>query len=113
MHDEGILIARTRLPPDHSGFPQPALLHAICACASAFTGVVDTLPPMALPSLLHEQWMTGSEGENVPDFGLAQAEASQRAIRTADQTCIFAPSEAMFEILQASVRYRLILRGCR
>jgi hypothetical protein len=43
---------------------------------------------MDLPFALHQQSVKGSEGESVADFGLAQAEASQRAIRTADQTCL-------------------------
>jgi hypothetical protein len=64
------------------------------------------MAPMERPSALHKQSAMGSEGECVADFGLAQAEASQRAIRISDQTCLFAPSEAMFEVLQASVRYK-------
>jgi hypothetical protein len=103
MLNEHLLIARVRLPPDHPAFPQPALLHAICASASAYTGWVNSLPPLTLPHALHQQSRAGLEGENVSDFGLAQAEASQRAVRTADQTCLFAPSEATFEVLQASV----------
>lgn len=103
MLNEHALIARIRLPPDHPGFPQPALLHAICASASAYTGWANSLPPMSLFKALHQQSQQGLEGENVSDFGLAQAEASSRVVRTADQTCLFAPSEATFEVLQASV----------
>jgi hypothetical protein len=93
-----------RLPPLSCDYPHPALLHAICASASAYTAWVMSLPPIGLPAELHRQSLENMEGEAIADFGLGQAEASQRAIRTADQTCLFAPSSAMFEIMQASVR---------
>ena len=103
MISEQALIARTRLPPENPNFPQASLLHAICASASAFTGMVDSMAPMELPFALHRQTTSGYDLGSIADFGLAQAESSQTAIRTADQTCLFAPSEATFEVLQASV----------
>lgn len=56
---------------------------------------------MDRPPALHQPALDVLSGERVADLGLSQAEASQRAIRKADQTWLFAPSEAAFEVLQA------------
>jgi len=99
-------MTRLRLPPTHTDFPHPALLHAICACASTFTAWVNTLPPEALEEAIERHKEMYGSLEGIEDFGLAQAEAAQRAISVSTQSCLVQSGNVMVEICQANVGFR-------
>ena len=98
-----------KLPPTSRGFPHASLLHAICAVASSHTAWVNTLPPEQLAAAVERQRASGLDMENLEDFGLAQAESAQRAMRYADQSCFFGQGQGMLEMTQAAVCPRLNL----
>jgi len=97
------LLSRLRLPPTNSNFPHASLLHAICAAASSYTAWVNSLAPELLEAAMERQKASELDMENLEDFGVAQAEAGQRALRQSTQSCLFGPGNVMFEITQATV----------
>jgi hypothetical protein len=97
------LMSRIKLPPTSPQFPQPALLHAICAYAAAYTAWVTTLPYDKLEAAVIKQLQTDSSLEGIEDFGLAQAEASARCVRSSTQACHFENEGYLLEMIQASV----------
>lgn len=56
MMNRSKLLTRMSLPPTHSDFPHPSLLHAICACASLWCAPAvyaqSTMAPGTLPKLM-------------------------------------------------------------
>jgi hypothetical protein len=96
-------MARLQLPPTHDEFPHPALLHAISAHASSYTAWVNNLPPEGLEDAVEQHKQLYGSLDGIEDFGLAQAEAAQRAIAMTTQKCMMQDGSVMVEICQANV----------
>lgn len=96
-------LARLRLPPNNPNFPHASLLHAICAYASTFTAWVNNLPPEQLEAAVERHKAMYNSLDGIEDFGLAQAEAAQRAIRFSTQACQMGDGNQLMEIVQANV----------
>ena len=105
MIHRATFLSRLHLPPTSPNFPHASLLHAICAAASPFTALVNSMSPEALEPAISQQKNLGLDLENIEDFGIAQAEAGERSIRSSIQTCIFGPGRTMFEITRATVSW--------
>lgn len=75
----------------------------MCAAAASHTAWVNNLPPEALEAAIARHEQNGESMETIEDFGLAQADAAQRAMRQAMQLCQFGPGQGLVEILQATV----------
>lgn len=107
------LMQRLRKAPTDLDFPHPSLLHAICATASLHTAWVTSVPPHLLEETIEAHSASGASLESIPDFGLAQAEASRRTIHSTTTMCAIGPGRYLFEMLQAHVRGIIPIRGPR
>lgn len=99
------LLARMALPPTHQNFPHPALLHAICSCASLWcapavyaqsTTVNDN--PFLRPS--SEKW--GKPTITLPtnmSFSAQQAELAKELIQEGLTT-----GHKLLDVVRATVR---------
>lgn len=97
------LLTRLRLAPTNRNFPHPSLLHAICAYAAPYTAWVNSLAPDALETSVEQHKKLFGNMESIEDFGLSQAELSQKSIRLSTQACIAGPGPMILEICQASI----------
>ena len=97
------LFARLLRSPTHEDFPHPALLHAICASAAAYTAWVHALPPEQLESKVQEMLHSGTDLETIGDFALAQAEGARRAIHQSSNVCYWGAGRRLMDVLQAQV----------
>jgi len=69
MMNRAKLLQRMTLPPTHSDFPHPSLLHAICACASLWCApAVYAQSAMATPLDIHSVLGQGPSGTKYTSF---------------------------------------------
>jgi hypothetical protein len=114
MLNRARFLARLALPPTHSNFPHPSLLHAVCASAAAwvdpktYMGTVTAEYPNILPTSAGAHYrsnLSGAQakwtwGENVFDstFGTQQAHYGKEAVQEGLNT-----GNRLFDVVRAMI----------
>ncbi|KAH9947919.1 hypothetical protein B0H21DRAFT_736146 [Amylocystis lapponica] len=92
-------MASLSLPPSHPKFPNVALLHAICAVGSMYTGAVEHVPPPVAPDFEpHDPFPDKWRGERPDSF----AEVHVKYARTAIEGAVYM-GENLFQLIQAKI----------
>ena len=109
MMNRAKLLQRMTLPPTHSDFPHPSLLHAICACASLWCApAVYAQSAMATPLDIHSVLGQAPSGQKYTNFSTSPPTSSFSS-RQADlaKTTIqegLNSGHKLFDIVRALVR---------
>ncbi|WVQ77010.1 hypothetical protein IAR50_006689 [Cryptococcus sp. DSM 104548] len=97
------LLARIKLPPSSPDFPFPGLLHAICASASVHTAWVNNLAPHQVEDAVQRIMNSDQDLTKIEDFGVAQAERSNRCIDMVASACAMGGGDLMFQLTQTCI----------
>ena len=90
MMNRSKLLLRMTLPPTHSDFPHPSLLHAICACASLWCAPAvyaqSAMASLAIPSIIGQnpsgaKYTSFSSNPPTSTFSSIQADLAKTTIQ--------------------------------